>query len=884
MEWLSKLAMRLRALRRGDAVHREIAEEWQFHIDLRTVENIRRGMTPEAARRTAEHHFGNRGYIKDLSWEERGGGLVETLWHDLKFGIRQLRKSPGFTVIAALTLALGIGANTAIFSYVDAWMIKPLPYPKADRLMVFVSHDKKKGWTRNSVTSTADFFDFQKQNTSFEQTAAWAGWNFNLTGDGPPELVEGGRVSWNYFEALGVKPMLGRTFTPDEDLPGAGHVAVLGQGLWQSRFAGQPNIIGRNITIGGEAYTVVGVMPGTFQFPLMGIANLWSPLALADKERADRSRSWFAAFGRLKSGVTPEQAGAESAAIFGRLEMQFPQTNRNLTLLVSSMIDEIGRNEGAPEVMICLWIVGLILLIACANVANLMLARATGRTKEFAVRGALGATRRRLAQQLLTESLLLFFFGGAAGMFFGLWGMRWIESQIPGHIRGYLVNYGHVDLDFTTLGFTLGITLICGLLFGLAPAFENSRLDVNLTLKEASGQASDSKRSARLRRIFVAAEIALAVVVLISTTLLVKSFLISVRSSPGYNPANVMVAQLALPKTKYAQEWSLRNFSDDVLARIHALPQVVSAGAASSVPYGGFGQAVEVEAVGKPPQPGERLGARFTAVSTDYFSAMQIGLVKGRLFNFADEQSNSQSVIINQTFARQFWPDEDPIGHKLQFGERHTVCTIVGVVNDIKMYYVRERPERQMYVPLAQFPSVTLGFVVRTADNSTAMATAIRDTIWAVDRDQPVSSVEPLETLMVIQDAGNRVVTKLMVFFGALAMFLGVIGIYGVMAHLVSQRTREIGIRTALGASPPQVMRMVISQGMKLALIGIAVGVVSALGATRPLATMLYQVTPSDPLTFIAVPILFAMVAAAACCVPARRAMRVDPLVALRYE
>ncbi len=884
MEWLSKLAMRLRALRRGDAVHREIAEEWQFHIDLRTVENIRRGMTPEAARRTAEHHFGNRGYIKDLSWEERGGGLVETLWHDLKFGIRQLRKSPGFTVIAALTLALGIGANTAIFSYVDAWMIKPLPYPKADRLMVFVSHDKKKGWTRNSVTSTADFFDFQKQNTSFEQTAAWAGWNFNLTGDGPPELVEGGRVSWNYFEALGVKPMLGRTFTPDEDLPGAGHVAVLGQGLWQSRFAGQPNIIGRNITIGGEAYTVVGVMPGTFQFPLMGIANLWSPLALADKERADRSRSWFAAFGRLKSGVTPEQAGAESAAIFGRLEMQFPQTNRNLTLLVSSMTDEIGRNEGAPEVMICLWIVGLILLIACANVANLMLARATGRTKEFAVRGALGATRGRLARQLLTESLLLFFFGGTAGMFFGLWGMRWIESQIPGHIRGYLVNYGHVDLDFTTLGFTLGITLICGLLFGLAPAFENSRLDVNLTLKEASGQASDSKRSARLRRIFVAVEIALAVVVLISTTLLVKSFLISVRSSPGYNPANVMVAQLALPKTKYAQEWSLRNFSDDVLARIHALPQVVSAGAASSVPYGGFGQAVEVEAVGKPPQPGERLGARFTAVSTDYFSAMQIALVKGRLFNSADEQSNSQSVIINQTFARQFWPDEDPIGQKLQFGERHTVCTIVGVVNDIKMYYVRERPERQMYVSLAQFPSVTLGFVVRTAGDSTAMATAIRDTIWAVDRDQPISSVEPLETLMVIQDAGNRVVTKLMVFFGALAMFLGVIGIYGVMAHLVSQRTHEIGIRTALGASPPQVMRMVISQGMKLALIGIAVGVVSALGATRPLATMLYQVTPSDPLTFIAVPILFAMVAAAACCVPARRAMRVDPLVALRYE
>src|SRR5437879_1314343 len=444
--------------------------------------------------------------------------------------------------------------------------------------MVFQSHDTKKGWTREGLDSTASFLDFQKQNTSFEQTALWTGWNFNLTGDGAPALVEGGRVSWNYFDALGVKPMLGRTFTPDEDGLAAGHVAILGQGLWQSRFAGDQKIVGRNITIEGESYTVVGVMPGTFQFSLMGLANLWTPLALTDKERADRGSSWLSAFGRLRPGVTSKQAGAESAALFARLETQYPLTNTNLTLLVNSMTSEIGRNEGAPEVMICFAIVGLILLIACANVANLMLARATGRTKEFAVRGALGATRGRLARQLLTESLLLFFFGGLAGMFIGLWGMRWIESQIPGHIRGYLVNYGHVDLDFTTLTFTLGITLLCGLVFGLAPAFENSRLDVNRMLKETSGQASGSKRGARLRRIFVAAEIALAVVVLISTTLLVKSFLISVRSSLGYNPANVLVAQLALPNTKYMQETQLRSFSAEVLARIKAVPHVVSAG------------------------------------------------------------------------------------------------------------------------------------------------------------------------------------------------------------------------------------------------------------------------------------------------------------------
>ena len=809
---------------------------------------------------------------------------MQTLWQDLRYGVRMLAKNPGFTAVAILTLAVGIGANTAMFSYLNAWVIKPLPYPQADRLFIFASHDKKRGWTSESLTSTASFLDYQKQNTSFEHTVGWAGWNFNLTGDGTPALVEGGRVSWNYFDVLGGKPLLGRTFTQDEDGPGAPHVAILSQGLWQSRYAADPKIIGRDIKIDGEAYTVVGVMPGTFQFPLMGIANLWTPLALTEKDRADRGGSWFSEFGRLKPGVTPEQADAECAAIFGRLESQFPQTNTNLTMLVSSMADTIGQHEGVTQVTTCMVIVGLILLIACANVANLLLARATGRTKEFAVRGALGATMPRLARQLLTESMLLFFAGGVAGVFVGLWGMRLIDSWIPGHVRGFLVNYGHVDLDVTTLVFTLGIALLCGLVFGSAPAFENARLDVNRTLKEASGQASGSKRGARLRQIFVAAETALAVVVVISATLLVKSFILSVRSSPGYNPENLMVAQLALPRTKYAEDWRQKSFSEDVLTRLHALSQATSVGVASSVPYGGFGQGVEVQAVGRPaPRPGERIGARYTAVSRDYLSTMQIGLVKGRLFNSDDEQG-SPSVIISRTLERQFWPNEDPIGQKLQFGEQHTVCTVVGVVRDIKMFYVRAGAERQMYVPLAQFPSSTFGFVVRTSGDSAPTGTAIRDAIWSVDRDQPVSSVESLETLITIANAGNSVVTKLMVFFSALAMFLGVIGIYGVMAHLVSRRTHEIGIRMALGATPSQVLRIVISHGLKLALVGISLGVLVALAETRALSSQLYQVTPYDPSTFIGVPLLFVLVALAACYLPARRGTRVDPLVALRYE
>ncbi|PYU08287.1 MAG: hypothetical protein DMG33_01975 [Acidobacteria bacterium] len=883
MNILRSLAMRLGSMFRKRKLDADLDAELRAHLDALAEANIRRGMSPEEARFAARRAFGGFEQTKSLYRDQRGLPFLEALVQDLRFGLRMLAKSPGFSAVAILTLALGIGGNTAIFSYIDAWFIEPLPFPHPDRLVIFETQDKKHGWTSGGVTSAADFFDFQKQNTSFEQTVAWTVANFNLTSDGSPELVEGGRVSCNYFDALAAKPILGRTFTAEDDRSGAPHVVILSGGLWQGRYAGDPKVIGRSISIGGEAYTVVGVMPGTFQFPLMGVANLWTPLALTDKQRADRGNVWIPAFGRLKPDVTLEQARAETATFFAHLEKEFPQTNANLTWLVSSMTDRIRTEEGGPEVMICFAIVGLVLLIACANVANLMLARATSRTKEFAVRGALGATGRRLARQLLTESVLLFLLGGVGGLLFGLWGMRWIESQIPGHIRAYIVNYGHVDLDFTTLAFTVGITLLCGLIFGLAPAFGSSRLDVNRTLKEASSQASGSSQSARMRRIFVAAEIALAVVVLISATLLVKSFIISVRSSPGFNPANVMTAQLTLPKTKYTQDSQLRNFSEEALARIRSLPGVVSASVASYVPFGGFGQGIEFEVVGRPLQPGERQGAPFTAVSRDYFSTMQIGLVKGRFFDSTDAYGSSTSVVVSQTMAGQLWPDEDPIGKKLQLGEQRTVGTIVGVVNDVKIYHLRQRRGWHIYVPMTQFPSRNLAYAVRTAGDATTMATAIRDAIWSVDRNQPVSSA-PMETLIATVDAGNRVVTRLMVFFGTLAMFLGVIGIYGVMAHLVSQKIHEIGIRMALGASPAQVMRMVIGQGLKLALIGVAVGALAALGATRSLSTMLYQVAPNDPPTFIGVAILFAGVAAAACYVPARRAARLDPLVALRYE
>jgi putative ABC transport system permease protein len=583
--------------------------------------------------------------------------------------------------------------------------------------------------------------------------------------------------------------------------------------------------------------------------------------------------------------VTREQAEAESATIFAALEKLFPQTNTNLTLLVGSMKDEVARNEGAPQVLICLAVVGLILLIACANVANLMLARAIHRTKEFGMRGTLGATRIRLVRQLLTEALLLFLLGGAAGVLFAVFGVRWIEAQIPVHIRGYLVNYGHVDLSVTTLCFTLAVVVFCGVGFGLFPAFANARLDLNRTLKETGAQASGGQRGIALRRTFVAAEIALAVVVLAATSLLVRSFIISVRTSPGYNAANVMVAQVALPKTRYPEEAQQRNFDEAVLERLRALPQVAAVGAASSVPYGGFGAWVEAQDAAKPaPPPGERKGARYTAVSEDYFATMQIELLKGRVFGSADKPGSAQGVIINETMARALWPHEDPIGRQVRFGEQRTVCNVVGVVRDIKMYWMRERPQRQMYVSLAQFPSPTFGFVARTRGDDRTVGTAIRDAIWAVDRNQPISSVEELENIMGIMNSGDRTLTRLLVFFGATAMFLAMIGIYGVMSNLVAQRTQEIGIRAALGASPRQMLGMVMGQGLYLVAAGIAIGLCFALLAGKALESMLYRVSPGDPATFLTVPLLFLAVAMAACWLPAQRAMGVNPLVALRNE
>src|SRR5215469_14039919 len=498
---------------------------------------------------------------------------MHNLIQDVRYGLRMLVKSPGFTIVAVLALALGIGANTAMFTYVNAWVLHPLPYPHGDRLIVLLGQNKKTGGTSNTI-APANFYDFQRQTRDLEDLCAWSPTSFNLTGSGTPERIDGNRVTWNFFQTLGAAPALGRAFLPQEDQPGAARVVILSRGLWETRFGGDPHILGTRIHINGESYSVVGVMPAKFQLPLTGESNIWVPLALSAEERADRKSSWLSSISRRRADTTMAAAQGEISGIASQLEKSFPATNTDFGIVLRTLEYEIGRNQGNEEVLICFWIVALVLLMACANVANLMLARATHRTKELAVRTAMGAGRGRLIRQLVTETTLLFLAGGAAGIGVAYWTVAWLGASIPERVRGYLTNYGQVNLDYQTLLYTLAIALVTGIAFGLAPALSSSKLDVFTMLKETSDRTSGSRQGARLRSAFVVSEIALAVVVVVCSALLATKFLGLVHQNPGFQPENVVSAQLDLPETKYKSPADIRNFYDTLIGRLRALPQV----------------------------------------------------------------------------------------------------------------------------------------------------------------------------------------------------------------------------------------------------------------------------------------------------------------------
>jgi putative ABC transport system permease protein len=805
---------------------------------------------------------------------------------DLRFGMRSLLRTPGFTLVAVITLALGIGANTAIFSVVNAVLLRPLAYKNPDRL-VTILHDS------SSPVAVANYYDWRDQSHSFEAMAAADYWGSNLTGSDPPEHLLGLRVTQNLFPMLGVEPMLGRTFVPGEDGKGREHEVVLSYSLWQRRFDGDAKVLGKSMILDGEAYTVVGVMPPEFKFaPFWAThAELWAPNVLSER-RAMRSGNSLRVFARLKPGSTLEQARAEIAAITGRLERQYPGTNRGVT--VTPLKEKVvGRVE--TSLLMLLGACGFVLLIACANVAHMLLARTSDRQKEIAVRTALGAGRARIVGQFLTENLLLAVAGASAGFVLALWGVRGLVALSPPNIP----RLETVALDGHAALFLLGITVLTAAIFGLAPAMRSAVGNLNDALKQGGRGGSDGIGRGRLRSFLVASEFALAFMLLIGAGLMIRSFFALQSENPGFNPHNILSMVVSVAGTSEAEPGRRAGFYRDLLMRVRALPGVESVGAINHLPLAGdlWGWPFRIEERPIPP-PGEGPGAVYRLVMPGYFQTMRLPLVSGRDITEQDDSRAPGVVIINEQTARTYWPGQNPIGKRITMDTGSSKApewlTIIGVAANAKQSdWARKIPDPEVYLaaqqnrdfmgsPGSHFSYITL--VVRTAGDPAALAPAVKRTVWSFDHNLPISQVTTMDQVVADVNAQPRFEMSLLGVFGAVALLLAAVGIYGVLSYSVSRRTREIGIRMSLGASRSEVLGMVVKQGMAQALCGSAVGVAGALLLSRLMAKMLFGVKPADPATFVGVGVLLGMASLVATFVPARRATRIDPTVALREE
>jgi putative ABC transport system permease protein len=881
MHWINKLGARLRAMWRSGAVHDEIDAELQFHIDMQTQEYIERGLSPDEARHKAEDSFGRMTRIKELSWDVRGGGWLETLWQDLRYGARMLWKHPGFSFVAVLTLALGIGANTAIFSIVNGVLLRPLPYPEPDHLLYIWGRNKSLGISQGYL-SAFDVVDYRERSGSFEQIAAYTTVPVNLSHTGQPERLEGILVTTNFFQTLGVQPLLGRTFLAEEGSEGRDHVVMISYGLWQRQFGGDPNLIGRTLRldrIDGNSFLVVGVMPAEFQFPQR--TDVWMPFDFDPEEtHGGGGRDWRV-IARLKPGRDVRQAQAEINTISQRLAEQYPATNAGWDLMLVAFPEYIFGNTRTALLML-LAAVGFVLLIVCTNVANLQLARAVSRQKELAVRTALGAGRLRIVRQLLTEYLLLATLGGALGLLIAEWSLYLLHGFGPDSIP----RLSEVSINTKVLGFTVALSLLSGLLFGLAPALQVSKIDLNEALKEGGKSATTSSRHNRLRSVLVVSQVALALVLLIGAGLMIKSFLRLLEVNPGFKTENLLTLGISLTRADYPQDDPRRTaFFQQVIQRIQGLPGVTSVGAVSHLPLGGRGVNMSFAVEGGPPiNSAEELNADLRVISPGYFEAMKIPLIKGRPF-IEDDTALTQKVIINESFARRFFPNSDPMGKYLKISGSFFAGEIVGLIGDVKHRGLEAEARPEMYISYLQntlWPVMNL--VIRTSIDPSALRSTVRDEIQRVDKDQPVFNIKTMDQLLSESVAQRRFSMLLLGSFAALALVLAAAGIYGVMFYLISQRTHEIGIRLALGARSVDVLRLVLGQGLRLILIGVAIGVVAAFALTHVLSTLLYGVKATDPATFAGISLLLTVVALIACYIPARKAMKVDPVVALRYE
>jgi putative ABC transport system permease protein len=813
---------------------------------------------------------------------------MNNLLQDIRFGLRMLLKSPSISIVATIALALGIGANTAIFSVVNAVLLRPLPFPESESLVSVFETDRQRGLERGTH-SYPNFFDIRAQNTVLERVACFHGGDYILSGRGEPARLQGSVVTSDLFPILRVQPILGRTFLPDDDKPSeSGRVVILSQPLFQKRFNSDPSIVNQAITLNGISFTVVGVMPAGFEFPIQNDpVELWTTIAGdASGETpvtAQRGAHFLQVIGRLKPGVNQEQAQAELTAIASRLEQQYPDTNTHRSLRVDSALKALV-GDIRPTLLILLGAVACVLLIACANVANLLLARATSRHKEMAIRAAMGASRLRVIRQLLTESVLLSLLGGAVGLLLAVWWSDLLIALGKEDIPRAL----HVGIDLRVLGFTLGVSILTGVIFGLAPAFHSSKRELIDALKEGGRGTSEGARRNKVRSALVVSELAIAVVLLVGAGLLIKSLWRLQKVNSGLQPQNVLTFNVGLPE-KYNYEKQARFFID-LKSRLEALPGVQSASSVLPLPLSGDRFVISFEIEGRPMAPKDHPSGDFFAAGVGYFRAMGIPIIKGRDFDDRDRYGSTPVVIITETLARQFFPNEDPIGKRIKpgintiEGDKTTMREIIGVVGDVRNRSLDTAPKQAYYVPQTQVPFDQMVMVVKTLDDPHNLISAATKQVSAMDQDIPVFGVKTMEEYLSTSVAAPRFSTTLLTIFAGVALVLTVVGLYGVMSYSVAQRRNEIGIRLALGAQSRDVLLMIVKQGSLLIGLGLVIGLSGAFALTRLIASMLFGVTAKDPLTFTAVGALLAAVALLACYVPAWRATKVDPMEALRYE